>query len=118
MIDGNHIGRTLGFPTANIEFEHGVLVPKNGVYVTRISCEDGKYFGITNVGTHPTVFPTKLLAETNIFDFNGDLYRKKITLEFLEFIRAEKKFPSLKELSAQVSLDVAAAKSALKKYSL
>lgn len=118
VINGNHLGRTLGFPTANIALNSEELLLKKGVYVVRALCEYGAFFGITNVGTHPTVFPNLLLAETNLFDFSGDLYEKKIKIEFLEFVRPERTFESIDELSAQVSNDIELAKKIImKKYS-
>lgn len=106
VIDGNHIGRKLGFPTANISLDGAALTLKRGVYVTRTSFDGKSYFGITNVGTHPTVSPDDILAETNLFDFSGDLYTKTIKLEFIDFLREERKFPSLDDLSTQVRCDI------------
>ncbi len=103
--NGNHLGRTLGFPTANIAIKDGAALPKNGVYLTRATFDGTARYGITNVGRHPTVLVKKPLAETYLFDFDGDLYGKEIRLEFLDFIRPEKKFASLDELKDQVSSD-------------
>lgn len=118
VIDGNHLGRTLGFPTANLALRDGCVVPKNGVYLTKAYIDGVERFGITNVGKHPTVPTENILAETYVFDFDSDIYGKKLRLEFLEFIRNEKTFASLKELSAQVQLDIEKAKKLVeKKYS-
>ena len=117
VINGNRLGRTLGFPTANIAIEDGGALLKNGVYVTRALVDGEAHYGITNVGKHPTVSPNILLAETNLFDFCDDIYGKDIKIEFLEFIRPEVKFGSLDELSAQVQKDIETAKSFIaKKY--
>ena len=106
VIDGQHLGRKLGFPTINQIFPKGKLILKNGVYVTRALFGKTSRYGITNVGLRPTVDGHTLCAETNIFDFEGDLYGKTVTIEFLQFIRPEKKFSSIDELSAQVGLDI------------
>lgn len=119
VISGQHLGRRLGFPTLNQEFPAGRLVPKRGVYVSRITIDGKKnpYFGITNVGIRPTVGGTSLFAETNIFDFSGDLYGKTVKVEFLKFLRDERKFPTLTLLTEQIEKDVLSAKEYLNKKS-
>lgn len=116
VISGQQLGRRLGFPTLNQEFPTGRLVPKHGVYVTRITVDSEKrsFFGITNVGTRPTVGGTSLFAETNIFDFSGDLYGKTVKVEFLNFLREERKFPTLTLLTEQIEKDVLTAKEYIK----
>ena len=110
IISGQHLGRTLGFPTVNQSFPERKLVPKNGVYVSRITFDKRTRYGITNVGVRPTVDGKTLCAETNLFDFDGDLYGKTATVEFLEFLRPEQKFASIEDLSAQVRSDISKAK--------
>ena len=110
VIDGQHLGRKLGFPTINQAFPDRKLILKNGVYITRIHFGKTKRYGITNVGLRPTVNGQGLYAETHIFNFNGDLYGKVATIEFLEFIRPEKKFSSVDELTKQIQLDISYAK--------
>jgi riboflavin kinase/FMN adenylyltransferase len=110
VIDGKHLGRKLGFPTVNQQISHDLCIPANGVYLTEIFFDGAKYFGITNVGTQPTVGGKQILFETNIFDFSGDLYGKTLRVEFIKFIRFEKKFNSLDELTNQIDLDVSHAK--------
>jgi riboflavin kinase/FMN adenylyltransferase len=118
VINGNHLGRTLGFPTANIEIKRGCVVPKNGVYLTKVYVDGVERFGITNVGRHPTVLAENLLAETFLFDFDSDIYGKELKLEFIEFMRKEKTFDSLDSLTLQVSSDIEKAKLLIeKKYS-
>ena len=118
VINGNHLGRTLGFPTANIELKRGCVVPKNGVYLTKVYVNGAEHFGITNVGRHPTVLAEALLAETFLFDFNSDIYGKELKLEFIEFMRKEKTFESLDTLTLQVNADIDKAKRLIqKKYS-
>ena len=87
-----------------------MLLPKNGVYLTRPSFDGLSYYGITNVGVRPTVDTGILCAETHMFGFEGELYGKKITTEFIEFIRTEKRFSSVEELAAQVRDDIENAK--------
>ena len=114
VIDGQHLGRTLGFPTVNQIFKEGKLVLKNGVYLTRVYFEQKERFGITNVGFRPTVDGNTLCAETNIFDFSGDLYGKTVKVEFLKFLRSERKFESINELSSQVHADIEKARQIIK----
>lgn len=110
VVNGQHLARKLGFPTVNIIPKQGKLTPKNGVYVTRISFDSGTKYGITNIGMRPTVDTHIMCAETHIFDFDGDLYGKKITVEFMRFLREETKFPSVEQLAKQVETDIETAK--------
>lgn len=108
--DGQRLGRTLGFPTVNQSIQKNCLPIKNGVYLTRVKFLGKERYGITNVGMRPTVNGRERVAETNIFNFEGSLYGKYVTVEFLKFIRAEQKFDSVENLSAQVQKDIQAAK--------
>lgn len=117
VIDGQKLARRLGFPTLNQVFRRGALVPKRGVYVTRIRMAGKEKHGITNVGIRPTVGGSLLCAETHIFDFEGDLYGKTVTVEFLHFLRAETKFDSVELLSEQVRTDIEQAQLWLKSRS-
>ena len=83
-----------------------VVLIKNGVYVTRVLVDAEIRYGITNVGLRPTVNTDILCAETHIFDFDGDLYGKEITVEFLHFLRAETKFESVELLAKQIENDI------------
>ena len=74
--------------------------------MTRVSLKNEKYFGITNLGTQPTVRGHEVVCETNIFDFSGDLYGQNAKVEFLKFIRPETKFSSIDELTNQVHKDI------------
>lgn len=111
VVDGQKLARKLGFPTINQVFSPGALIPRYGVYATRVTMQGSKrrYYGITNVGIRPTVGGKTLYAETHIFDFHGDLYGKWVKVEFLSFIRGETSFQSLKDLQAQVYTDIAKA---------
>lgn len=109
VVSGAHIGRTIGFPTANQLFEDGQLVVRFGVYASRVTV-DGKAFpAMTNIGIKPTVdYDGKPLAETHIIGFSGDIYGKKIRTSLVEFIRPEKKFSSVEELKHQIKDDMRA----------
>ena len=111
VITGNRIGRSLGFPTTNIPLPEGFVVPKFGVYAALVTVEGKNYLGVTNIGVKPTVGSEKVLAETWIQDFSGDIYGQKIKLSLLDFLRAEKKFNSLEELKQQVYRDAEEVKS-------
>ncbi|QJA09054.1 bifunctional riboflavin kinase/FAD synthetase [Romboutsia sp. CE17] len=106
VIKCKQLGRTIGFPTANMKIENEMLVPKCGIYATKVYLNGKTYFGATNIGYNPTVEGKDLSVETNILDFNEDIYGKTIKLEFLERIRDEKKFYSLEELKSQLKIDI------------
>lgn len=116
IIDGKHLGRNLGFPTINQRIDENLCKPANGVYLTRITLDDACYFGITNVGTQPTVCGRDIIVETNIFDISANLYGKEATVEFLKFIRPERKFNTIDELKTQVNRDIATAKAMAAEY--
>ena len=108
--DGQHLGRTLGLPTINQDVANDKLLIKNGVYFTKVSLNGKTKYGITNIGMRPTVNGKYPVCETHILDFNENLYGKTVTVEFLKFLRSEKKFSSLEELTAQVHTDIDIAK--------
>ena len=106
---GKGLGRQLGAPTFNQLPPKGMLIPARGVYLTRCMVEGKFYYGLTNVGTHPTVDTDAALnLETHLLYFNGDLYQKKLTIEFLDYIRPERRFDSPKELQEQIQQDIKA----------
>lgn len=105
IIHGKANGRKMGYPTANISLKDQIINPKNGIYASRVIIDGKKYFGATNVGMNPTVNGKYLSIETNILDFDEDIYGKRVRIEFLEKIRDEKKFESLNELRKQLDLD-------------
>lgn len=109
---GFRLGRKLGTPTINMLFQDGVLVPAHGVYATKVYIENYvPYMGITNVGSRPTVDNSgKITAETHILDFQGNLYGRKVRIEFHEHLRSEIKFAGLDELKAQIQKDCASAR--------
>lgn len=116
VVKGNKLGRTIGFPTANISYEsEDKLIPKNGVYAVRVTINQHLYAGMLNIGVKPTVsddsYPTNL--EVHIFDFDEDLYGQQIQLRFVKHMRNEQKFDSLEALKAQLDIDRTMAKSIL-----
>ena len=107
VTDGNHIGRTIDFPTINQEFAEGQLVPRYGVYSTYTNVGGRVLPSVTNVGVKPTVGGVDIpLAETHIIGSSGDLYGKTVDVSFRSFIRPEKRFGSLDELKAQITADI------------
>lgn len=115
VVKGKAIGRTIKYPTANLKLKETYkLVPKNGVYIVQSSIEDEKIFGITSIGTNPTVGGTKKTIETHFLDFNKDLYGKELTIEFLKFIRDEENFDSVEILRQEIVKDENLAKQYLK----
>lgn len=112
VIAGNKLGRTIGFPTANIRPENEQL-PPNGVYAITATFDGKSIGGVANIGLRPTVQDAdkERLLEVYLFDFTGDLYGSDMEIHFRRFIRAEQKFPSLDALKAQIASDAAAARS-------
>ncbi len=102
---GHRMGRTMDFPTVNLAFAPGVLVPPHGVYAARAVLPGGVYNGVANIGVRPTFGGKTLTVETNIFDFSGDLYGQEICVELHAFLRPERPFPSAEALSAQIRSD-------------
>ena len=107
VVYGKQLGRTMGFPTVNIIPDIKKRLPLSGAYETRVYIEDDDnvYKAITNVGNNPTVNGDLDNVETHILDYSGDLYNREIKVEFIRFIRPEKKFGSLDELKAQLEAD-------------
>lgn len=114
VVKGQQIGRSIGFPTANIHIPNSYkLIPQDGVYAVEAKVEGILYKAMLNIGNRPTVDGTTKTVEAHLFDFQGDLYNKLITIYFREFIREEKKFGSLDELKNQLTQDQKTAKSIL-----
>lgn len=116
VIEGNQLGRTIDFPTANLHYNKKYVVPKGGVYGTIIEYKKSLYIGITNIGYNPTVAGKKLSIETHIINFHKNIYGEDIKIYFMEKIRDERKFSSLEELKTQLIKDKSYAES--KKYSI
>lgn len=111
VIDGNHLGGpVLGVPTANIRWPLNKVLPAFGVYFTESVIEGNTYHGITNVGLKPTVSEEgteEVLAETHLFDFQGDLYGKTMEVKLLHYVREEQRFEGLEALKNQLKQDLA-----------
>ncbi len=105
---GYKIGRQIGAPTINTRIPADVIVPRHGVYATRVWLPDGAKAAVTNVGIRPTFGDeNELTVESNILDFSGDLYGAQVRLEFLSFIRDERKFETTEALRGQIERDIA-----------
>lgn len=105
VLHGKRLGRKLGYPTANLYFGEDSVIPKYGVYAVKVTLDGKCYTGVANVGVRPTVDGEGVNAEVHVIDFDGDLYSKTIRVEFIEFIREEKKFSDIEELKAQIEKD-------------
>ena len=113
---GEKLGRTIGFPTANIHLG-ALLRPKRGIYAVKVQIDGDlsgqAHFGVANVGTRPTVGGTGDLLEVYLFDFDADIYRARLSVELIEFIRDEAKFSSVEEMRKEIVRDVDKAKAIL-----
>lgn len=115
VVHGLENGRKINFPTANIDPSFNYPILNNGVYATYITINNIKYSSMTNIGTHPTIDQlSKSSIETNIFDFNQDIYNQDVKLEFVKKIRDEIKFASLDQLKSQLNKDKLVIKELLK----
>ena len=111
VVNGFHVGRELGFPTANIDIDYpDKLIPANGVYATRIVLPDGnRYNGMLNIGNRPTLNrPNDYSIEANLFDFSGNLYGSSLAVELIRYMRPEQTFADITALRAQLVADEAA----------
>ena len=109
---GYHLGTKMGTPTINMYFPEGVLVPRYGVYATKVILENEKsYVAVTNVGVRPTVSEeNRVSVESHLLDYEGNLYGRQARVEFYDFIRGEQKFDSFETLSAQIKRDAETAR--------
>ena len=109
---GYHLGTKMGTPTINMYFPEGVLVPRYGVYATKVILENEKsYVAVTNVGVRPTVSEdNRVSVESHLLDYEGNLYGRQARVEFYDFIRGEQKFDSFEALSAQIKRDAETAR--------
>lgn len=105
VVHGKKIGRTIGFPTANIEVENLKLLPKKGAYIVDVFLKNNHYKGMLSVGTNPTVNGEQLTTEVYILDFDKDIYDKNITVKFRDFLHDEIKFESLEQLIERLEED-------------
>ncbi len=119
VVNGNKLGRVLGYPTANVEIDEPLkLLPRNGVYAVLIRNGSNVYKGMLSLGVRPTIDPqgTRRVIEVNLFDFEGDLYGATLKIAFLEWLRCEKKFDSLDELKEQIAIDKIETRKILDEY--
>lgn len=116
VIKGNQLGRTIGFPTANIFCEdNSKLIPANGVYAVKVSLENKWMDGVINIGNRPTVEKNgERSIEVHLLNFNQDIYVKRLTIEFVDKIRNEQKFDGIEALKVQIAKDIETAKQILK----
>ncbi len=117
VFHGDKRGRLLGSPTINQFLPEGLIVPKFGVYASKVYFDGNEYVGVTNIGSRPTFQGESVRSETYIVDYSGDLYGREVEVEIYKFIRAEKKFPDAESLKAQIALDVKAASDYFSKQS-
>lgn len=106
VVQGKQLGRTIDFPTANIEIkENYKLIPQNGVYIVKSIIEDKVIFGMMNIGFNPTVNGENRSIEVHYFDFNADIYHQNVRVSILKRIRSEQKFSSVSALKTQLETD-------------
>ena len=116
VVEGKRIGRTLGFPTANVEPLDGCVLPQNGVYAARIIVpgREEALACVLNQGKHPTLPEGAPTIEAHILDFAGDIYGCEVYVEYVEFLRGEVRFAGLEELKAQISRDIESTRNIIK----
>ncbi len=106
VVKGNALGRTIGYPTANINIANAwKLVPADGVYAVKVTVDGVSYYGMLNIGLRPTLVNSKHTIEAHIFDFSDSIYDKEITIDFEKRIRAEKQFDTIESLQKQLEID-------------
>lgn len=105
VVEGKQLGRTIDFPTANLDYNKRYIIPKRGVYGTIVEYKNNFYKGITNIGYNPTVNGKNLSIETHILNFDENIYQKDIKIYFMEKIRDEKKFSTIEDLKKQLIKD-------------
>ena len=115
VIHGAHLGRTIGFPTANVEPAVGLIVPEDGIYASlaSIGSKSRRYPAMTYIGTRPTVNTGGRLVETHLLDFDGDLYGKQLSVDLLSHIRRDQRFDSLEAMVRQLKHDEVEARQVL-----
>ncbi len=116
VVQGQQLGRTLGFPTANLELPPMKLIPRGGVYAVRVTGMDDSnvpVLGVMNIGHRPTINGLTQTIEVHLLDWSGDLYGKELKVELLEFLRSEQKFGSLDDLKHQINQDCTIARQRL-----
>jgi riboflavin kinase / FMN adenylyltransferase len=106
IIKGQQLGRSIGFPTANIHIPNDYkLIPCDGAYAVQVNVEGDQYQGMLNIGYRPTIDGNSRSIEVNLFDFEGDLYDKRVSVQIIEYLRPESKFQGLEQLKQQLKAD-------------
>ena len=105
VIKGKQLGRTIGFPTANLEVPAQKCLPRDGVYAVKVNISSKPIFGVMNIGLRPTVNGDRRSVEVHLFDWQGDLYEQYLNVDLVKFIRPEQKFASLDALKEQIQAD-------------
>lgn len=113
VVPGDHRGRQIGFPTANLETAPGLLIPGSGVYAAYALVEGVSHPAVVNIGTRPTFGGTESVIEAHLLDFAGDLYGRVLGLDFVVRLRSERKFAGIDELVAAIGKDVQSARHVL-----
>ncbi|MEP2026049.1 MAG: bifunctional riboflavin kinase/FAD synthetase [Reichenbachiella sp.] len=117
VVKGKRIGTKLGFPTANVQVKEDFkLIPKDGAYIVQVKTGGKWHKAMLNIGIRPTVGGLHRVIETHIFDFNEQIYDQTIQINFVKYLREEKKFDSLEDLKAQLQKDKVVALELLKEY--
>lgn len=116
VVHGNHMGTSFGIPTINQRSDEAKLLPPKGVYVSKVNVGGKIYGGITNIGCKPTVGENNVGVETFLYDFEGDIYGTCVETNLIKFVRHEKKFASVEELTTQIAKDAAFGREYLKSY--
>ncbi len=116
VVSGDRRGRLIGAPTINQHFPDGFIVPKFGVYVSSVFVDGKVHPAVTNIGRRPSFTCDDLRSETCIMDFSGDLYGKNVEVKLIKYIRPERVFNSLEELSKQIAVDAQTAKDVFSEY--
>ena len=106
VIEGKKIGATLGYPTANIQYNNDLIIPKDGIYKTKTYVNENTYLSATSIGDNPTFNGSEKTIETFIIDFKEDIYNKYIKVSFLKFIRSQKRFNDVESLKKHMSDDI------------
>lgn len=121
VVEGEQLGRTIGFPTANLELPKDKFIPRKGVYAVRVKIlsqtsadtTSGELLGVMNIGNRPTVNGSYFSVEVHLLNWSGDLYDQQLAVELVEFLRPEQKFPSLEALKTQIQQDCSIAREVL-----
>ena len=110
VVKGNQVGRTLGFPTANIYLsDNNKLIPSDGVYSALAYVNGVQYKSVVSIGNRPTFNDSKKSIEVHLLDFNQDVYNQTLKIEFIEFVRAQHKFDQIEGLIQQIKADISIA---------